>query len=106
MSAVAARVRGLLAQLGDTNQKVVKRLKREKIKGQLADQYGEGPAKPSPSCPIANYLRAHGVVKPRVGATHVHFVDNKRAAKIESTAAVAVFVGIFDDGGYPELVEQ
>jgi hypothetical protein len=103
-----------LLEVGDTPQDIASFLNERGIKG---DQHG------STSCPLTNYIWAEidkagdllppGVEVARLAVTgdevelHLSFNDDEAIeANVELTDSASYFIGRFDEGEFPELVDE
>jgi hypothetical protein len=96
------RVTELFTALGDTTDKVAFSLYIAGITGRCGDTCG---------CPIANYLRAHGLIGIGVSPDEVtvlepHPVFGRQRVYVTPPAAVADFIVEFDSETYPQLIQR
>lgn len=86
-----------LAELGDTPDKVADSLKAQGIKGYCCD---------GTHCPVGKYLNGKFPRK-KLHASATHICDHTFGARLVQTPrAIAVFVRLFDEGKYPDLIDK
>lgn len=83
-----------LKKLGTSPTAIAKSLEHRKIKGFRSD---------TAACPLANYLiKEFGVESTDVGNSYVM----ANGVKIDSPKYVGKFVDLFDEGKFPNLLEE
>lgn len=85
-----------LEELGDDADSIARNLAREGCKGFP----GNGA-----ECPVARYLKKKGFSNPTVCITDIVVENNNNLIVIQTPLGVEDFLGDFDQGVYPELVE-
>lgn len=87
----------LLGTLGTTADAIADRLRADGITGRVGN---------TGCCPVANWLkRETGCEDVTAGLTRV-FVGGYLAPEVETPEPISVFMEWFDDGVYPDLVEE
>lgn len=89
----AADLTNMLAALGDTPDAVADQLRALGIKGGQSDYCG---------CPIANYLLQSGAYTCVFVAPSEILAD---ADMVQTPMPIAAFIGRFDVGDYPDLID-
>ena len=94
------RVNKLLNMLGDSPEKVADTLRKKNIKGRIGSRS---------SCPIANYLHRYHPGRVSVSQLMARFYEKsggtERQMQIYLPDQLRDFVGRFDAGEYPDLIE-
>lgn len=95
-----AAIGRLLAELGDTADKVADALRAKGIKGRKAK---------AASCPIANYVNASSDYEHATASDILVTADDPddeyHSLRVTTPQPVRQFIGNFDDGVYLDLVE-